>query len=327
MPNSTLLSRSALTSIHSLFIVFAVLAAASNSLAAGRTPHVVFVTGDEEYRSEESMPMLAKILHRDYRFRISIAYSLDKEGHIDPNNTTDATGIEALATADLMVLFTRFRHWPDDKFQRFLDYVAEGKPIVGFRTATHAFRYPADHRFAVWNENKIAQLVGQKWITHHGHHGTQILTKIRRVEAMNKHPILRGVEPFDAYSWLYHVQGGVDQLHGDSQPLMIGRALKSKYLRAKNTERFPLEGPVAWIKTYRAASGKQGRVFFSTAAHPYDFKAEANRKLALNGILWALGLEKQIPAAGCNTNLVDEYEPNDAGFGTKFKQNRKPENI
>ncbi|MFP6612344.1 MAG: hypothetical protein VB835_08555, partial [Pirellulales bacterium] len=103
MPNSTLRSRSALTSIHSLFIVFAILAAATNALAADRTPHVVFVTGDEEYRSEESMPMLAKILYRDYRFRISIAYSLDKEGHIDPNNTTDATGIEALATADLMV--------------------------------------------------------------------------------------------------------------------------------------------------------------------------------------------------------------------------------
>ncbi len=187
----------------------------------GAAAHVVFVTGDEEYRSEESMPMLARILERDFGFRISIAYSLDKEGFVDPNNTGDVAGIDALKTADLLVLFTRFRHWPEAKFQVFLDYIAQGKPIVGFRTATHAFRFPEGHRHEAWNEAKIAALVGQKWITHHGHHGSQVLTKVRPIAAAKGHPVLRGVEPFGAHSWLYHVQGGEDELQGDptGQPL------------------------------------------------------------------------------------------------------------
>ena len=291
---------------------------------AGAATHVVFVTGDEEYRSEESMPMLARILKRDFGFRVSVAYSLDKEGFVDPNNTGDVTGIEALKTADLLVLYTRFRHWPEAKFQVFLDYLAKGKPVVGFRTATHAFRYPKGHRHEAWNDVKIAALMGQKWITHHGHHGTQVLTKVRPLAAAKGHAILRGVRPFDAYSWLYHVQGGEDKLHGDVTLLVEGTALKSKQQRANNLKRYPLTGPTAWVKTYSAANGKKGRVFFSTTAHSYDFKAAANRKLALNGILWALGMEAKIPKDGCNAKLAAEYEPNNAGFGKVFKPRLKP---
>ena len=238
---------------------------------AAEKPHVVFVTGDEEYRSEESMPMLARILKRDFGFEISIAYSLDDKGFVDPNNTANVTGIEALKTADLLVLFTRFRHWPDKKFHFFLNYVADGKPIVGFRTATHAFRYPTGHKFEAWNEKKIADLVGQKWITHHGHHGTLVLTKVRPLVAAKEHPILRGVKPFDAYSWLYHVQGGEDKLHGDVVLLAEGTALKSKHQRAGNTKKYPLTGLTAWVKTYTGSNGKKGRVFFSTTAHSFDF--------------------------------------------------------
>ena len=296
----------------------------SGTLIGAEESKVMFVTGDEEYRSEESMPMLAKILKRDYDFDVSIAYSLDDKGFVNPNNVEDVTGIEALAKADLLVLFTRFRRWPEEKFKHFLEHVAKGKPIVGFRTATHAFRYPEDHKHQAWNDEKIAELVGQKWITHHGHHGSQVLTKAIPVKAASGHPILRGVKPFDAFSWLYHVQGGADKLHGDSVPLVEGTALKSKHLRAKNTKKYPLTGPTAWVKTYEGSKGQKGRVFFSTTAHSYDFREAANRKLALNGILWALGMEDKIPKDGCNAKLVDKYEPNDAGFGEQFKKGLKP---
>ena len=306
------------------FFVFALWLIALGAAPAAPEPHIVFVTGDEEYRSEESMPMLARILERDHGFRVSIAYSLDDRGFVDPNNTKDVTGIEALKSADLLVLFTRFRNWPEAKFQVFLDYIAQGKPLVGFRTATHAFRFPQGHRHEAWNETRIAELVGQKWITHHGHHGTQVLTKVRPLDVAKSHPILRGVKPFDAYSWLYHVQGGEDKLHGDVTLLVEGTALKSKHQRAKNLKSYPLTGPTAWIKTYTGANGRKGRVFFSTTAHPYDFKADANRTLALNGILWALGMENKIPQEGCNPKLAAGYEPNNAGFGKLFKQGLKP---
>lgn len=306
-----------------LALILKILVLSATILSAEKTK-ITFVTGDEEYRSEESMPMLAQILKRDYGFDVSIAYSLDEKGFVNPNKAENVTGIETLAKADLLVLFTRFRRWPEEKFEYFLDHVAKGKPIVGFRTATHAFRYPEGHKHEAWNNEKIAELVGQKWITHHGHHGSQVLTKAKPIGAAKGHPILRGVKPFDAYSWLYHVQGGEDKLHGDSIPLVEGTALKSKHLRAKNTKKYPLTGPTAWVKTYRGKNGAKGRVFFSTTAHSFDFREAANRKLSLNGILWALGMEKKIPANGCNPTLASKYEPNDAGFGEKFKKGLKP---
>ncbi len=294
-------------------------------------PHVVFVTGDEEYRSEESMPMLAKILKRDYGFRVTVCYSLAEDGTIDPNNVSSITGLEALEDADLMVLFTRFRDLPDEQFQHFLDYVATGKPIVGFRTATHAFKFDKNkkHRDWGWKGEKIAQLVGQNWITHHGHFGDghQQLTDVAVIPEKADHPILRGVKPFKAYSWLYHVQGGGDKLRGDTKPLLTGRALVSNHEMHGKTDRYPLTNPVAWTKTYAGKDGTRGRVFFATTAHPYDFKDASVRKLALNGILWALGMEKRIPPGGANAEIVGEYKPNNSGFGNRFKPNRKPEKL
>ena len=74
------------------------------SQAGSTVPHVVFVTGDEEYRSEESMPMLAKILHRDFGFEVTVCYSLAKDGTIDPNNLKNIAGLEAVDSADLLVI-------------------------------------------------------------------------------------------------------------------------------------------------------------------------------------------------------------------------------
>ena len=77
-----------------------------------------------------------------------------------------------------------------------------GKPIVGFRTSTHAFNYPAGSPHIDLNDGFGRDVFGQKWITHHGHRSTT--TVALRAEA-GSHPILRGVTPFAAKSWLYHV--------------------------------------------------------------------------------------------------------------------------
>ncbi|TWU11631.1 Trehalose utilization [Symmachiella macrocystis] len=317
--------------------LFAASMTIATQAAEEKVPHIVFITGDEEYRSEESMPMLAKILKRDYGFKVTVCYSLAEDGTIDPDNLRSITGIEALDDADLMVLFTRFRDLPDEQFNHFLNYVKTGKPIVGFRTATHAFKFDNNKKHSEWGwrGEKIAQLLGQNWITHHGHFGDghQFLTNITIAPGEKQHPILRGVKPFQAYSWLYHVQGGGDKLRGDAQPLMIGRALISGHEKAGKTDRYPLTNPVAWTKTYEGNNGVRGRVFFSTAAHPFDFKDESARKLSINGMLWALGMEDRIPAEGANVEFVGEYDPNNSGYGNKpnpkdrFKPNRKPEEI
>ncbi|MDN5200946.1 ThuA domain-containing protein [Fulvivirgaceae bacterium BMA10] len=288
--------------------------------------HLVFVTGDEEYRSEESMPMLAKILKRELDCEITICYALDSLGYIDPNNKWHIAGLEALKTADLMIVFTRFRELPDHEAKFILDYAESGKPMVGFRTATHAFLYKDDPERQHLNEAWPIKVFGQKWITHHGHFsdGHGYLTSVDILKEGRKHPVLRGVEPFKAYSWLYHVQGKGYSLSGNSQALLTGHSLRSNYSENK---KFPLDNPVAWTKTYTGDAGKEARVFFTTLGHPFDFKDESMRKLAINGIYWALGLEKKIPKKGTNVTFAGEYNPNNSGFGQKYKKGRKPEDI
>lgn len=302
---------------------------------------IVFLSGDEEYRSEESMPMLARILRRDFDFDVSVGFSVDAHGFVDPNATTSLTGTEALADADVMVLFLRFRRPDPVTFQRVLDFLEAGKPVVAFRTSTHAFRFETASAWAAWGSQPdptyihsfgdgelIRELVGQKWITHHGHFadGHDPLTSVVLDPRANSHVILRGVTPFKAYSWLYHVQGGGDTVAGDPQFLLQGTSLRSNHAAKGEIERYPLTNPVAWTKTHQWGQ-KPARVFTTTLGHPFDFRIPAMRRLALQGILWAAGREDLIPAGGVNTDPVGEYAPNNSGFGTAHKLGHHPEDF
>ncbi|WP_116128171.1 ThuA domain-containing protein [Lewinella sp. IMCC34183] len=292
-------------------------------------PKIVFVTGDEEYRSEESMPMLAAILERELGAETVVGYSLDSAGYIAPNNVYHISELDELADADLMVVFTRFRQLPADQARKITDYAESGRPIVGFRTSTHAFRYtePQDSSLMVLNNAWPTKVFGQQWITHHGHfadgHGR--LTDVTLVDARADSPILNGVKPFEAYSWLYHVDGGDWKLSGDSEPLLMGHSLRSNHEAEGRLDEFPLDNPVAWTKTYTGDSGRAARVFFTTLGHPFDFREESMRKLALNGIYWALRRESEIPGGGVKAEFVTPYEPNNSGFGEEYKAGVKPQ--
>ena len=270
-------------------------------------PHVVFLTGDEEYRSEESMPMLAALLEEHYGCRTTVLYALDEQGYIAPNHLTNIAGLEALEGADLMVMFTRFRALPDDQLQHILDYAASGRPMVGFRTATHPFLYPKDDARRKHNDGFAIEYFGQRWITHHSHRST---TEVEPAREAKGHPVLRGVGAFDAPSWLYHVDGGGDALPADAQVVAHGRSLNSGHGEAR-AARFPLTQPVAWVR--ERADGQ--RVFFTTLGHPFDFMREDMRTLSLNGILWALGREADIPSGGCEPLMPTPFTPTKAAYG------------
>ena len=307
-----------------LIVLLGLFLAGTGTAQTPSAPHIVFVTGDEEYRSEESMPMLARILKRDYGFEVSVCYALNGEGFIDPNVLDNIEGLEQLEDADMMVLFTRFRALPDSQAHYILKFAESGKPMVGFRTTTHAFLYKDDPEREHLNNDWPTRIFGQQWITHHGHFddGNAPLTRVEIAEDMQSHPILRGVTGFDAFSWLYHVDGGEWELHGNSKVLLSGTALQSNHANAGRLDQYPLTNPVAWTKTYTGASGVPARVFFTTLGHPYDFKYAPMRKLTLNGILWALGHE--VPDGGADAEPVLPYEPNNSGFGDKFKPNMRP---
>lgn len=315
--------------LFSVFLIGIILVAASSKIQAQQNPkpHVVFVFGDEEYRSEESMPMIARILKREMGAKVTLCYPVNERGIVDPNTNNNIEGLEALKTADLMVVFCRWRELPKEQAKLITDYAESGRPMVGFRTSTHTFMYKDNPEMAYLINDWPTKVFGQQWITHHGHFddGKNPLTSVSVKDTSS--PILNGFSPFQAYSWLYHVNGGDWKLYGDPNILLEGTSLKSGHQMNGKLDEFPLTNPVAWTKTYTGTSGKTARVFFTTLGHPYDFKNESMRKLALNGIYWALGNENTIPKNGVNTTIQGTYEPNNSGFGQRFKQDMKPEQL
>jgi len=180
------------------------LASAVGQAAKPKAPHIVFLTGDDEYRSEITMPFIAQLLGRRRQFKCTVVYAVNPgSGERNPKYQKNIEGLQALKTADLAVFFMRFRALPDEQLKMILDYVNSGKPIVGLRTSTHAFRYSEGHKNAKYNDGFGRDVFGQKWITHHGHKST---TKVSIVPSMAKHPILKGIYgSFPCSSWLYHV--------------------------------------------------------------------------------------------------------------------------
>jgi type 1 glutamine amidotransferase len=262
--------------------------ASISAAAAPAKSQVVFVTGDDEYRSEFSMPMIGRILEARHNLRVSVAYARPT-----PQTKNNIEGLDALKTADLAVFFLRWREPPESQLQRILEYAGSGKPIVGLRTATHSFLYPKGHPNEHWNDDFGIQIFGQKWIRHHGHTST---TAVSVIAGQAGHPILRGVDSsFQAASWLYVV----NPLHGDCVPLLMGQAINPS-----GKDYGPQ--PVAWTKTYKGA-----RVFFTTLGHPEDFKVASVRRLLIDGIYWALG--KEVPKGGANAQIQGGYDPPPSG--------------
>lgn len=285
-------------------------------------PYVVFVTGDEEYRSEESMPMLARLAERELGVRTKVLFALDSAGYVNPNVTDNIPGLAALDSADLMVCFLRWRNLPDAQAKHILDFAESGKPMVGFRTSTHAFMYEDDSLRQHLNNDWPVAVFGQQWITHHGHFadGHAPLTSVTMHKAGAESPIMNGVNPFSAYSWLYHVDGGEWKLNPNAKVLLEGKSLRSNHEQEGCLDQFPISNPIAWTNDYKGSP-----VFFTTLGHPFDWKNANMRRMALNGMAWALGRSEDVPEDGFNAEIIGTYTPNNSGFGEKFKTGLRPE--
>jgi len=302
---------------------------------AGKGKHIVFVTGDEDYRSEEGMPQLARILANHHGFRCTVLFAIHPEtGEIDPQVVDNIPGLEVLGTADLMVIFTRFRDLPDDQMKHIVAYVDSGRPIIGLRTATHAFHFKRhktyqhyDFRSKSWTDGFGRQILGETWISHHGGHGTESTRGII-ADVAAAHPILRGIktgdiwDPSDVYTVRLPMRDGI-------RPLVMGQVLAGmtpdeKPLPPRTTENGKVIDkndpmmPIAWIRSYDSKSGKTGRVFATTLGTSQGFTREGTRRLLVNACYWAVGLDQEI-RPNLNVDLVGTYEPNRFGFGAHKK--------
>ncbi len=298
----------------------------------GKGRHIVFLAGDEEYRSEEALPMLARILATRHGFQCTVLFSINPQsGNIDPLVTTNLPGTEALNNADLCFMSLRFRDLPEAQMKPIVDYVNAGKPIIALRTSTHAFAFNVhktgayakyDWQNKAWPGGFGQQVLGETWVNHHGDHGKQSTRGILNPD-LKDHPILRGVAdiwgPTDVY--------GVVHLPADAKVLVRGQVLTGM----KPTDP-PLPGPkndpmmpLIWLRQHDVGGGKPSRIVTSTIGAAVDLESEGLRRLLVNACYWTTGLEDKIPAKA-DVTYVGPYQPRYFGFG-KFQEGLKPADL
>ncbi len=286
----------------------------------GAGKHIVLLAGDHEYRSEESLPALARILARHYGFKCSVLITTNAQtGFIEPGSS-NISGLDALETADLLVVFLRFQDFPDAEMQHVADYLERGGPVVGFRTATHAFQIKrTDAKFLKyhWQTGDVykggfgRQILGETWVSHYGTNHKQSSRLLLQAD-QSSHPILRGVKDV----W---VQSGGYMAHPieGSQVLAKGQILNGMTAdspAAPDKEQVP----VAWYRTYTSRSGKTGRVFTTTHGASEDLLNDGFRRMSVNAVLWAAGLETSIQPAS-DISFVGPFQPTTFRFGGYVK--------
>ena len=293
---------------------------------AGKGKEIVLISGDEEYRSEEALPQLGKILAKHHGFKCTVVFSQDAEtGVINPDNSHNIPGLEALKTADLMIIATRFRDLVDDQMAHIDAYVRAGKPIIGMRTATHAFNIGGGKKYSKYSHNRKGgfgkQILGDTWLHHHGHHGRES-TRGLIAKGQENHPLLKGIKDVDI--WGPTDVYGVRPLAATCKPLVMGQVLKGMKFDDE-----PVEGrknnpmmPVSWTNSHKGDGGATGRVFTTTMGAATDLLAEGTRRMMVNAAYWAVGLEGKIPAKS-KVDIVGVYKPLQFGFG-KYKRGVKP---
>ena len=250
-----------------------------------------------------------------------------KTGEIDPNVIDNIPGLELLKSADMMVILAMDLELPDEQMKHFVEFVESGRPILGFRCSVLAFKYKNNPnspyaRYGLGSkEGGFGGIVlGETWRGHHGHHAVES-TRGMVNGPQRGHPILRGVGgdiwgPTDVYQ--------IDRLPEDATVLIHGQVLKGMNPDdAPNYEK-PIM-PMVWTHTFESPSGKSARVVTSTIGASQDLESEDLRRVVVNGVYWALGLEDKIPEKS-NVDYVGDFKA--IPFGrNKFTKGVGPQDL
>ena len=280
--------------------VFSVVAVALLTVAtlattrADDAPHAVFLVGTHHYSPQESMPKLAQRLE-EYGFRTTVILPEGDPEHLEtPKWSHD---LSVLSEADVAVFYLRFLTIEEEQFRHIREYVESGKPVVGLRTATHAFDYPDGHALAGWNDGFGRDVLGSRYFLH-----LQGTTTVEHVLAHRDHPILNGMPAkFLDPGTLYRAE-----LPEDAIPLLTGTGRSKK--TGTVTNRFgthelkrEMSWPVAWTWTNKFG----GRTFATTLGHANAFDLDPVNRLIVNGIHWTLGKAVNVSAGRLKTEQAN----------------------
>ncbi len=291
----------------------------SGEKGPGKGRHVVLIAAEQEYRSEQSMPMLAKVLSKHHGFDCTVLFSVNEKGEVDPTMPApfkDKTkrhnipGLDHLAKADCVIWLSRFMHLPQDQMQHFYDYFDSGKPLIALRTANHGFwgglQYKKDGKNV-----SLRKLLGGTFMGHHGGWHREA-TRGVVVSDNKKHPILAGVEDVWGTSDVYRCHNDKNPFPEDCTSLILGQPLINLEKDAPpNAKKEPL--PIAWTKTWTGNKGLGSKVFHFTMGSAVDFENEGVRRMTVNAVYWGMGLEKDIKPDS-SVAIIGDYQPLKAGF-------------
>ncbi|SMG20765.1 ThuA domain-containing protein [Arenibacter troitsensis] len=295
----------------------------------GKGKHIVFVATDHEYRGEETLPALARILAKRYGFSCTVVWALDDDGNILPGGS-DLKGLDVLEEADLMVMFMRFANFEDAQMQYIDDYLKRGGAVIGLRTSTHAFKnadnpnwkhydYKYDGEKEAWHGGFGEVVLGETWVGHYGKNHQQA-SKLILEENNREHPIMRGVQSAWAQCGGYNAY----PKGKDLKILARGRVLNGMTPdAAPDTSKEEL--PVAWVRTYQLESGKPGRAFTTTHGASEDILNEGFRRMLINACFWGLEMEEEIKKDN-PVDFVGGYEPTTFNF-EGYQKNVKPSDL
>jgi len=237
-------------------------------------PHVVIISAEDEYRTEVSLPAYAaRYLGRD--FKVSFVFE-------SPEKKYDLPGVDVVNEADVLLISARRRPLPAAQLDLIKKYVAAGKPVVGIRTASHAFSLrdmPPPTGLADWQEIDRDVIGGN----YRGHTDNATKGLIRPLPDV-QHPLLTGIAKAEFPS------GGTLYLNTPLNP-------NSTELLRGRVEGIAQQEPVAW--TFNRKDG--GRTFYTSLGHKDDFEQPAFRRLLLNALYWAAG--REIPVDGPKTSV------------------------
>ncbi len=289
---------------------------------AGHGKKLVLIAGDDEYRSEEGLPMLGKILSQRHGFDCTVLFPAGLDEVIKPANHVLLSNPGALDKADAVILLLRFRTWTSEGLEKFEKAYLRGVPIIALRTSTHAFDIPqAESPWKKWNWNNGSgdwkggfgkQVLGETWVNHHGSHKHEGCRGVI-VESNKKHEILRGVLDVFADSDVYTAT-----TPPDATVLMLGQvtdSLKPDSKAVEGKKNTPMQ-PIVWSRERKNENGKVNRIVTTTMGAATDLQSEDLRRLIVNSVFW--GLKLKVPAKA-DVAYVDPYSPSMYGFGSERK--------
>ncbi len=300
--------------------------------------HVVILTGDEEYRSEESGPMLGQILARE-GFKATVLFSIGADGNVNPDQGDSLSNSAALDSADAIIMALRFRHWGDEAMQRFQNAVDRGVPLIALRTSTHPFNFPADSKWAkynwkgqeegsAWEGGFGENVLGETWVSHWGKHKKEACRTYPE-KGQEKHPLLNGVGQIFCTSDVYEaypkdpstiiLRGEVTE---SFDPKSKGATHEKKNAKGETQSVNNPMQPVVWTREFDNGGDKNNRIVTNTMGAASDLADENLRRLVINSVYW--GLEMEVPA---KVNVdVKGYNPSFYSFKA-YKVGLKPKDF